>query len=119
MKTSFLFLLFLLSQACSSQNSIFELSPNQSMSITGKGPGQDAAFNPHSKTKSVGVIESLGPNEFTIRIQNNGEIIEQTQIYPDDVKEVILEIGNELYLDSKLKSKAKVTFKEYDNGVED
>ena len=41
-----------------SQSNIFELSPSQSMSFTGKGPDQDAALNPFSKMDSYGVIEN-------------------------------------------------------------
>lgn len=62
--------------------SIFELSPSQNMSITGKGPGQDAAINPYSDTNSIGIIDNIGKNNFTIRIQAKGEVVKMISIGP-------------------------------------
>ncbi|MBQ4819072.1 hypothetical protein [Aquimarina sp. MMG016] len=88
----------------------FELEPSQSMSITGKGPGQDAAENPFSGSNCYAIIENAGKNEFTIRIQEEGEIIETISIEKGVIKKVKLLKGYELYLDSKLKGKAKIEF---------
>nr|WP_321234108.1 hypothetical protein [uncultured Psychroserpens sp.] len=95
-----------------SAQAILELKPSQSMSITGKGAGQDAAINPYAGSNSLAFIENIGENDFTIRVQNKkGNIIESIVIKPNETKEVRLLIRYELYLDSKLKSKAKVRFK--------
>lgn len=88
----------------------FELEPSQSMSITGKGPGQDAAKNPFSGTNCYAIIENAGKNEFTIRIQEKGEVIKTISIGKGATKRVKLLKGYELYLDSKLKGKAKIEF---------
>jgi hypothetical protein len=53
-------MLVLVIQACSTSESVFELSPQQSMSITGKGVGQDAAYNPYADAKSIAAIKSPG-----------------------------------------------------------
>ncbi len=94
-----------------SAQSIFELSPSQSMSITGKGQGQDAAINPYSSENSVGIIENIGENSFVIRIQKAGAVIKMITINAMETKEVSLIKGYELYLDSELQARAKVTFK--------
>ena len=99
--------------SCSPTETIFELSPQQSMSITGKGPGQDAAFNPYSSTKSIAKVQSLGVNPFTIRVQFQGEVISTTHVMRNEEKEVILEPGYELYLDSELSARAKVEFHKF------
>jgi len=111
MKKLFLLLcLMLLSQYDVWGQSIFELSPSQSMSISGKGPGQDAAINPYLNSNSYGIIENIGMNDFTIRIQEKGKIIRMIVIKTKQIKKVNLLKGYELYLDSELKSKAKVEF---------
>jgi PBP1b-binding outer membrane lipoprotein LpoB len=97
-------------QACSTSESIFELSPQQSMSITGKGPGQDAAFNPYGDMKSMASVKNLGKNSFTVRLQANGKIIDTVEVKPKMKEAFVLERGYELYLDSEQRGKAKVTF---------
>ncbi len=90
----------------------FELSPSQSMCITGKGPGQDAAKNPYDGQNCFAIIENIGQPEFSIRTQYDGKVMETIQIAKGDIKKVALPIGYELYLDtnSKGKAKAKVAF---------
>ena len=97
--------------SCKSNESIFELSPNQSMSITGKGPGQDAAVNPYSGTNSIGVVENIGGKAFVVRIQKGENILEMTAIQPNQMIEFELLEGYELYFDSDYKTKDKVNFK--------
>ena len=90
---------------------ILELSPSQSMSVTGKGSGQDAAINPYSGSNSLALIENVGENEFTIRVQNKkGKIIESVMIQPNKTKDIRLLLGYELFLDCELEAKAKVNF---------
>ncbi|MFK8104257.1 MAG: hypothetical protein AB8G15_17145 [Saprospiraceae bacterium] len=115
MKPSFTYILFLcLLSACTSNESIFELSPAQSMIITGKGQGQDAALNPFSETKSIAMVKNIGRNSFMVRVQTKGQIIKELEIQSKEKKEINLEKGYELYLDSDLASKAVVKFKEGD-----
>lgn len=97
-----------------SAQSVLELPPYQSMSITGKGPGQDAAINPYAKVKSYAIVENIGKNEFSIRVQKSGEIIEQLPIKAGTIKKVKLLVGYELYLDSELEGKATVDFEKMD-----
>ena len=85
------------------------------MSITGKGPGQDAAFNPYAGGNSLAIVKNLGENHFKVRIQNNGEIIENITIQPDEKRQITLLKGFELYVDSEKKSKARINFKKYKN----
>jgi hypothetical protein len=94
----------------------FELKPSQSMSITGKGPGQDATKNPYDGQNCFAIIENIGKREFSIRTQQNGKIIETIPIKKGEIKKVELLKGYELYLDtnSKGKAKAKVEFEKMD-----
>jgi hypothetical protein len=111
-KIYFLSLLFVAMHFNAMAQSTIEIGPSQSMSITGKGAGQDAAINPYSKENSIGIIENVGKNSFVIRIQKMGTVIKMITIKPKETKEVNLLIGYELYLDSELTSKAKVSFKQ-------
>lgn len=90
----------------------FELNPSQSMSITGKGPGQDAMKNPYNGQNCFAIVENIGKREFSIRTQQNGNIIENIPVKNGETKKVKLLAGYELYLDtnSNGKAKAKVAF---------
>jgi hypothetical protein len=88
----------------------FELKPSQSMSITGKGPGQDAMKNPYDGKNCFAIVENIGKMEFSIRTQLNGKIIENIPIKNGETKKVKLLIGYELYIDTDSKGKAKVEF---------
>jgi hypothetical protein len=103
--------LILLLSSCAGSSSIFELNSNQSMSITGKGPGQDAAINPYGEGESIAVVQNKGTVSFNVRIQKSGVIIEEVAIEPKSSREFMLKPGTELYLDSITPGKAKVTFK--------
>lgn len=82
------------------------------MSITGKGPGQDATKNPYDGQNCFAIVENIGKREFSIRTQQNGKIIETIPIEKGEIKKVKLLKGYELYLDtnSKGRAKAKVEF---------
>lgn len=101
----------LLIQSCASAQSVFELSPDQSMSITGKGPGQDAAYNPYGDGNSIAVIKNISTNPFEIRVQNKGVIIKKITLAAGENQEVQLLKGHELYLDSRERARAEVTFR--------
>ena len=94
----------------------FELKPSQSMSITGKGPGQDAMKNPYDGQNCFVIVENIGKRQFSIRTQKDGKIIETITIKKAEIKKVTLLKGYELYLDtnSKGKAKAKVEFEKLD-----
>jgi hypothetical protein len=99
-----------LTQHETSAQAEFELKPSQSMSITGKGFGQDATKNPYDNQNCFAVVENIGKKEFFIRTQQNGKIIETMPIKVGEIKKVKLLKGYELYLDTNSKSKAKVEF---------
>jgi hypothetical protein len=86
------------------------------MSITGKGPGQDAMKNPYDGQNCFAIVENIGKREFSIRTQKDGKIIETITIKKAEIKKVALLKGYELYLDtnSKGKAKAKVEFEKLD-----
>jgi hypothetical protein len=88
------------------------LDGNQSMFITGKGPGQDGAINPYSKSDSFGIVQNIGKNDFSIRIQKEGKIIREITVKLKETKKVKLLKGYEMYFDSELEAKVKVDFKE-------
>lgn len=89
-----------------------ELKPNQSMSIAGKGPGQDGAINPYLGQDSYAIVENIGKNEFSIRVQKAGRILETIPIQKGEVKKVTLLAGYEMYFDTDSggKARAKVSF---------
>lgn len=95
----------------------FELKPSQSMSITGKGPGQDATTNPYDGQNCFAIIKNIGKKEFTARTQQNGQIIETIPIKIGEIKKVPLLKGYELYLDTNSRGKAKATV-EFEKSIE-
>jgi hypothetical protein len=101
---------FTLLQACGSSESIFELSPNQSMLMTGKGPGQDGAINPYSDQTTIATVKNMGNRTFSIRVQRDEKVKATVAIDPKVSKEIVLEVGDELYIDTAFEAKAKVTF---------
>lgn len=92
----------------------FELKPNESMSITGKGSGQDAMNNPYAGQNCFAIVKNTGESIFSIRTQKNGEIIETIRIAKGEIKKVTLLKGYELYLDAKAKGKATLKFEKMD-----
>ena len=113
MKAQHLLILFLLlAPFYGMGQSVLELEASQSMSIAGKGPGQDAAINPYAAGNSIGIVENIGKHPFTIRIQKEGQVLETISIDSKEVKEVKLLKGYEMYFDATTKARAKVDFKE-------
>lgn len=78
----------------------FVLEPTQSMIMTGKGPGQDATYNPFYGQECFALIENNGEREFSIRVQKEGKILEEFTILVNESKKVKLLPGDELYFDS-------------------
>ena len=112
MKTIFpLLAIIVLIQSCASNESVLLLKPSQSMCITGKGPGQDAAINPYGDTNSIAVIKNTGDNDLDARVQESGKIVAIITVKPTEIREISLEKGAELYLDSQFESEARLHFK--------
>lgn len=94
----------------------FVLEPPQSMIMTGKGPGQDATINPYFGEDCFAIIKNNGKRMFSIRVQQNGKIIEETSILKGDKKIIKLLKGYELYLDPNPNGIAKVSV-DYEKGA--
>ena len=80
---------------------VFEIDGRQSMLMTGKGPGQDATINPFQGEDCYAIIENLGEELFSVRIQKNGTIIKTIRISPKRKKKIKLLSDQELYLDGE------------------
>jgi len=85
----------------------FTLDPAQSMIMTGKGPGQDATINPYLGKDCYAVVQNTGKLTFSIRVQQQGRIINEIPIQNGEVKRVKLLKGQELYLDPNKEGKAE------------
>lgn len=83
-----------------------EIDPGRSMSIAGKGPGQDGAINPFLGQDSYALVENIGATEFSIRIQKEGKVIKTIPIKKGEVKKVTLLVGYEMYFDTASGGKA-------------
>jgi len=112
----FIFTLIFVSLIEVSAQTEFELDPSQSMLMTGKGPGQDATINPYEGEDCYAVVENKGDLSLSIRIQNEGKIIEELIVPKMETKKVKLPKGCELYLDpnSEGKTKAVVSYEKSD-----
>lgn len=88
---------------------IFELDGSQSMLMTGKGPGQDATINPFQGEECYAIIKNLGDELFSVRIQQEGEIVKIIAVKPKKKKKIKLLSGQELYLDSDTKSSTQAS----------
>lgn len=87
----------------------FELNPNQSMLITGKGFGQDAAVNPWLGQDSVVSIRNLAGAEFKARIET-GDKTRLVTVPAESEISVDLEAESRLILDSVDRAKAGISF---------
>ncbi|WP_378173433.1 hypothetical protein [Aquimarina sp. SS2-1] len=108
-----LFFVFLFQHTVFAQlKSVIEIGTNESMSIAGKGPGQDAVNNPYLGEDSNAIIENIGQNEFTIRIQEKEKIVKMTPLKSGQTKEFLILKNQQLYFDSNLKTTVKIAFKQ-------
>ncbi|MBZ9778506.1 hypothetical protein LB452_06175 [Psychroflexus sp. CAK8W] len=92
----------------------FELKPSQSMSITGKGPGQDAAKNPYEGEDCFVLVENIGKVTFKVRTQQTGQKdLKSTPVAPGKTETIQLPKNYELYLDTTAEGKAlaRLSFK--------
>ncbi len=94
----------------------FELDTQQSMIMTGKGPGQDGTINPYAGEDCYAIVENIGERSFSIRIQKEGQLIQEIPIAAEEVKKVTLLKGYELYLDPNPEgpAKARVDYEKID-----
>ncbi len=88
---------------------IFELDGSQSMLMTGKGPGQDATINPFQGEDCYAIVENLGNELFSVRIQQQGVIVKIIAVKPMKKKKIKLLSSQELYLDFETKSSTKAS----------
>lgn len=107
--------LCLLSVTSHAQSTTLELEASQSMCISGKGPGQDGAINPHIEVTSTAVVKNTGDNRFNVRIQKDGIVLRMIAVRGNSTKNIRLEPGEEMYFDATLPTTAKVKFKEGDH----
>jgi len=98
-KTCFQFIVLFSLYFNSSAQTFFELDGQQSMLMTGKGPGQDATINPFEGEDCYVLVQNLGAELFSVRIQYKGEVVELTKVHPSQTKKIKLLMGQELYLD--------------------
>lgn len=96
--------------SCGTQSAVIDLPASQSMLITGKGPGQDAAINPFSGENSLAVVKNMGTAPFSVRVQDKAGNYEEFVVSPGESRDIFLLAGKELYLDSSLRSRARVSF---------
>ena len=68
-----LFLFFLKGEVFAQTS--FELAPNQSMLLYGKGPGHDTTINPYDGKDCYALRENFGTVPFSVRIQQQKTII--------------------------------------------
>ncbi len=117
MKTSILVIAILIfAQAEAIAQTEFVLEPSQSMIMTGKGVGQDATINPYYGQDCYAIVKNIGKRQFSIRVQQDGKIIEEITILKGELKKVKLLKGYELYLDPNPEgiAKASVDYIKYD-----
>ncbi len=87
----------------------FVLEPSQSMIMTGKGVGQDATINPYFGQNCYAIVKNIGKRKFSIRVQQEGKIIEEISILKGELKKVKLLKDYELYLDPNPKGTTKAS----------
>lgn len=78
------------------------------MLMTGKGQGQDGAVNPYYGQTCYAIVENRGKGDFSVRIQQDGEIIETITVAGMEVKRIKLLKDHELYIDSGAEDRAKL-----------
>lgn len=112
-KYIFLFvMLFALQSYAQKDKTIFNLKPSQNMLMTGKGQGQDGAINPYMDGNSIAIIENLGKNSFSVRIQYRGEIVKTFVVEANKKTKTSLRKGFELYFDTEKETTVKLEFQD-------
>ncbi|MFK7787437.1 MAG: hypothetical protein AB8B56_20100 [Crocinitomicaceae bacterium] len=98
----------------------FKLDPSQSMLMTGKGAGQDGARNPYSGKDCAAVVQNLKESTFSIRIQQDGELVKVIQVESKETVMVFLPKGHELYIDTNTNEEVNfdLTFEKASNYID-
>ena len=102
---------FLNTPSIQAQATLFEFDSNQSMLMTGKGPGQDGAINPFYGSPSIAVVNNVGEIPIEVRIQKRGEIIKIVEVKAKVEIEIKLERDHELYFDVNATAAVELDFK--------
>lgn len=97
---TFIALLFFLSSVGVEAQTEFVLEPSQSMIMTGKGPGQDATINPYFGQECYAIVKNIGKRKFSIRVQQDGKVVEEIAIAKGETKKVKLLKDYRLFLDA-------------------
>ena len=97
--------------SCMSHKIILDLAANQSMCITGKGPGQDGAINPYFGSPSYAIIKNIGNTPLSIRIQESEKLITTEEIRTHQKVKIRIEASQQLYFDSMFETKVELSFK--------
>lgn len=87
----------------------FDLGQNQSMLITGKGFGQDAALNTWLGQDSVVQVQNLAEADFTARIESGNQTRLMTVPAESHIS-IDLKANSALFFDSVDQARAKVSF---------
>jgi len=87
------------------------LEASQSMCISGKGPGQDAAINPYYGKNSRALVRNLGTSSMSIRVQKGREIIKIYELPGNKKVEILLNADQQLYFDSEGEATVDVSFR--------
>ena len=99
--------LFLLTAFEAKAQTEIELDASQSMIMTGKGSGQDATINPYYGEDCMAIVENIGEREISIRIQQDGEVINEIPLPKGEEVKVKILKDQELYLDPNPNGRAK------------
>lgn len=86
----------------------FSLEAGQVMLMTGKGKGQDGSINPYYGEDCIAVIENFGKNPLSLRIQEDGEILNMIPLAAGETLRLELLADHELYFDAELDGEVNV-----------
>jgi hypothetical protein len=107
-------LILLVGQSCSTSAELIELEEGQSMLILGKGAGQDALENPFEGESTVAIVNNRSRSSILARVITRDGTTGSNPIRPKRKRSLVILPGSELYLDSPVKSKVKITFKRFE-----
>lgn len=111
MKKLLLIICLVASSVVSGQETfVYELDSNQSMGISGQGPGRDAAINPYEKEDCIALIKNLGEGILEARTKDKEGKQRSTKIAPQEQKRIFIAVGTILYFDAIKATKASVTY---------
>lgn len=111
MKKLLLIICLVTSSVVSGQETfVYDLDSNQSMGISGQGPGRDAAINPYEKEDCIALIKNLGEGILEARTKDKEGKQRSTKIAPQEQKRIFIAVGTILYFDAIKATRASVTY---------